>query len=522
MKKNAKYLIIAAVCVAVLVAGLLLLIFLPKESDPSAEIDNGTDISVSTDSDGVYQASLNLNDKGELDDNSYGTLLSKKPADIEKINVENGGGTYEIDSYTPTTTATDATTGSETTSTDTTVYTLVGFDDVDLLAGKPDSVANDVAALDFTSVASVDGANASDFGFDSPRATATVTYNDGTKAIVYVGNDAPASAGTYVKFGSSAPVFLVATESVDALMYSVADLVSLEMTKTDESGTSTSPSTVTLSGTNFPDTISFTKNTDTSSSSSYVLTSPTKYFADESNTSKVTGAIRGVAADSAVCVHPSNDQLEEYGLNNPYAQVKADYDDGSIELIASKPDSAGDVFVMVKGGNVVYKKASANLPWVTMTYNDLLSTYVLNPTFGDVTSITVNDGSKDYQFDLATTTSETTDSNGSATTTQSTVVKYGDKELTLANFNVFFQNIAYTERIDDSTTAPSGSPALTVKYTYSSKSDTDTVAFYSTDSTKYIATLNGETIGTVYQSRVKGVLEQISKVIADETVDTLT
>lgn len=524
MKKNKKYLIIAAACVVVLAAGLLALLFLlPKDSaDLTDAIDEGADISVSTDADGTHQAKLNLNDKGELDNNSYGTLLSYTPAEISKISVENAGGSYEITSYTPTTTETDPTTGEEKTTTDTTQYTLVGYEDFELQQGQPDALANDVAALEFSSISSVDGSNASDFGFDSPRAKATVTYTDDTKAVIYVGDDAPGGKGTYIRFGSGDPVYLVATDSVDALLYNITDMISLTINDSADTDDNNKVSSVTLSGSNFENEIVMEPNTDTANSASYVLTKPAKNYADEKYSSEVTGALRGLYAASVAYVNPSKDQLSKCGLTQPYARVQAVYPDVSIDLTASKPDSEGNVYIMETGGKVVYTMASANLPWVTVTYNDLLSSYVLNPTFTHIKSMTVSSGSKSYAFSLDTRTSKTTDDAGSETTTETTTVKYNGKELTLANFNIFFQNIAYIERAGEASGSPSGSAALTVTYTYDSKSDTDTVAFYKTDSDRYLAVLNGQTLGTVYKSKVNGVLEQIAKVAADEEVSSLT
>jgi acetyl-CoA carboxylase biotin carboxyl carrier protein len=91
MKKNTKILII--VCAAALIlAGLMcLLIFLPKgdgSSSGAATYDEGVKMSVTTDKDGVHQAQIQTNDKGEIDNNSYGTLMDYIPAKISKIHLE--------------------------------------------------------------------------------------------------------------------------------------------------------------------------------------------------------------------------------------------------------------------------------------------------------------------------------------------------------------------------------------------------------------------------------------------------
>ena len=87
MKKNVKLLIIIAIAAVVLVGVMLLLIFLPKagdDADPMDSIDKGIDMSSSVDENGMHQAKINTNDKGEIENNSYGTLLEYVPAKFQQ------------------------------------------------------------------------------------------------------------------------------------------------------------------------------------------------------------------------------------------------------------------------------------------------------------------------------------------------------------------------------------------------------------------------------------------------------
>ncbi len=519
MKKNTKYLVIISICAVVLVGVLLALIFWPKE-DVNLEntIDEGTAITQSVDDNGVHQVQLVLNDKGELDNNSYGSLVEYVPAEITHIKVENSGGSYEIKSVTPTKTDDNGNVTTEATQ-----YTLIGFEDFELQTGQADAVANNLAGLDFTSVASVDGANSADFGFDKPRSTATVTYSDGTKAIVIVGNDAPAGAGTYIKFGSGDSIYLCATDAVYALLFTVNDLVSREINDAADSTDNSYVQSVTLSGTHYPNKIEFVPNTDVTNSASYKLTSPSTLFANEANTSKVTGAIRGLFADSVAYVNPSAKQLSDTGLDNPYAIVKGVYPDETFEIMASQPDDSGNVYVMEKGDKVIYVMKSANLPWTTLSYEELISEYVYNPSVDSLSSMSVSDGKNTYDFKLSSETKTTTDDDGNETSTTTTTVKEGNLILTFDYFNNFFQNVAYTQRIDLTADKPSGTPLLTIKYTYASKDGTDTVCYYPADASgKCVATFNGTVMGKVYEGRVKNLITQAPYAAKDEIVQTLT
>lgn len=511
MKKNVKLLIIIAIAAVVLVGVMLLLIFLPKagdNADPMDSIDKGIDMSTSVDENGMHQAKINTNDKGEIENNSYGTLLEYVPAKISTINVENTSGTMEIKSETPV---------DNDGKTEKTVYTLVGFEDFSLQAGFPDAIANDAAALDFSKVISLDGAKASECGFDSPKATVLVTYTDNTKAKIIVGGDAPSSAGTYVKFGTSDTIYLVGSDAVDSFSYSLTDMFSKAINDVASNTDNSQYSKITLSGKSFPQSVVLEPNNDGKNSATTVITSPKKTYANEDASSKVSGAIRGLFAESVKMVNPSDAQLKELGLSDPYAAIEAVYPDTTVSLIASKPDSSGKVNIMPKGGKVVYTMASANLPWVDMSYEKLTSEYVLHPLMSAVSTLTINNGSDTYTFDISTKETTTTNEDGEESTSTTTTVVYKDNELNSSYFSTFFQNLTLLTKSDTTADKPSGNAVFTAEYKYSDGS-TDTVKFYNADGNKYLAEVNGESVGHLYKTNPSKLIEQVKTVANNKEV----
>lgn len=516
MKKNKKLFIIVAAAAVVLVGIMLLLIFLPKsEKDPSDAIDKGIDMSVSTNSDGLHQASIKTDKDGKIANNSYGTLIEYKPAQISTIDVENSHGTIKIKSETP---------KDKDGKTEATVYTLVGYEDFDLQSGTPDAIANDAAALQFSKVASLnkDGKENADFGFDKPKATVNVTYTDKTKSVILVGNDAPQSAGTYVKFGNQDTIYIVASDAVDSFSYNLTKLFSINVNTAAKNDDNNKVSTITLSGSNFSKEIELKPNTNNNNSASYLLTKPSEGFANESESSKIEGAIRGISADSVEMVNPSDSQLNKLGLKTPYAEIKAVYPDITVDIISSKPDSKGNVYFMKKDGKVVYKKASANLPWVTTSYDKLVSEYVLHPQMTKISGLSIDNGDKTYEFSLSSKETTTTDDSGSETTSTTTTVKYGNKEIELSYFSTLFQNLSLIGVTDLSSYKPSTKPVLTATYKYTNGADSDTVRFYTSDTEKYIATVNGKTIGYVYKTYINNLVDQVAKVANNKQIDAFS
>ena len=103
-----------------------------------------------------------------------------------------------------------------------------------------------------------------------------------------------------------------------------------------------------------------------------------------------------------------------------------------------------------------------------------------------------------------------------------TSVKEGNLILTFDYFNNYFQNVAYTQRIDLKADKHSGTPLFSVNYTYADKDGVDTVCFYPADASgKCVATLNGTVMGKVYEGRVKNLITQTAHAAKDDIVANL-
>ncbi|MBR2108863.1 MAG: DUF4340 domain-containing protein [Ruminococcus sp.] len=504
--------LIIAICVLVVLAGVLLaLLFIPKGDEKNEIIDGAASVTTQPDKNKVWQAEVKTKD-GKIEKNGSGELLSFIPADIKTVKLENDKGTTVITSYTPTkkTKETDPETGKAVEKTEKTQYTVKGFEKYDLQSGEPDEIASACSKLAFKSVSCVDvSGKKADFGFDKPRSVANVTYDDGTKSVIKVGTKAPQNLGTYVMFGSGNAVFLCDTETVDHLLYGINDLVSLTINEAAEDTEKSEFKTVTLSGKNFPKTVVLEPNRDNEIQNDYVITSPDKCFADNSEASNISGGIRGLFADKVMAVNPNASVLSELGLTNPQAEIKAVYPDETINFIASKPDSKGNCNIMKKSGNIVYKISADKIAWVNSSYEKLMSETVLEVDLKTVRNLKV----ENYSFDVTTKTIKTTDDNGEENSTTKTITKYNGKKIDEGNFETFFSNLTLLKKSDKIAKAPSGNPYLTVIYSYSSERGDDVLKFYKSGS-NYIVTYNGVLNGTVsatYVEKLKTQAKDVSK-----------
>lgn len=506
-KKKLLKIIIAAAVVIIIGVALVVVLNLPDSADDSSSQTSTQEAKITdtVDDNNLHQAEPDVDEKGEVKENGSGELISYIPRNIKTIKVKNTKGSFTINSYTPVEKTTDSD-GNEVTETQATEYTLVGYEDKSIAAGKPDAVASDASTMEFTKIVSVSGDEDSDFGFDNPRATVTVTYQDKTSSKFYVGDVAPNDTGVYVKFGTGKAIYLVEEDAVDSFLYSIYDFIALEVTDSASDGDTATPKSVHLSGTLYKEDIEFGECTDETAITNYLITEPKTYYGNDIACSEIEAGIRGISADSVVCINPTSADLEKYGLATPYAVLSATYSDKTYDLQASKPDSKEYCYLMVKNGDVIYKILSDSIKWTQSSLDELRSDYFVDNEITALSKTEVSFDKNNYTFDLTTKKTTTTDSDGNDQTSTDTTVKYNGKEISFGSFQTAFDFMhgATFTRSEFTNEKISGKPDMTIKFTYSADTGraTDTLELYEISGKKYIGVVNGEQISYVYKTAV--------------------
>ncbi len=534
--KNRKPLITVIVILAIL-GCLIGLFFLIKNVVPDSDTDS-TKATYPTDENGEqYATDLKGNKiKSEKDGNGniivagIEELINHVPADIKAIKVTNEYGTFEITAETPTEKSTDES-GKEQIVTKETVYTLKGYENAPLETGMPDAVANDAAAVTTTNVVDITGANPSEYGLDKPSATAEVTFTNKNKRTITVGNQAPDNAGTYIMVDGDKAIYLVDNESVDAFLYKETSLLNKIVTPSSEADDGATPKKVKISGANFPKTIEIVPNDDeTVSMAYYKMKTPTECFVNVANGSKVLESLRSVTANDVIAYKPDEKTLQKYKIDmeNPYAELNADFSDISVHLYAAKPiaeksdDSTENVSTMVyvynPSSKMLYSLNANKVAWVTTSYEDLVFEYVIKPNLSAIKTLKVTAKGKTYAFDLSSETKK--DEKGIETS--KTVVKSDGKTIDTGRFDVFFQNLesATLNKVKSGTV--SGEAELTVKVIYNTDKESDSITFYKGDTGKYNCSFDASAIiGDVFDTYVNKIIEDVPKIAKGEEITAI-
>jgi hypothetical protein len=219
----------------------------------------------------------------------------------------------------------------------------------------------------------------------------------------------------------------------------------------------------------------------------------------------VLQALFGLTASRIIAKIDSPLVLGQYGLAEPYSKVTVSGTEGeglgAFTISASKPDAAGNVYILREGTNLVYEAPASGLPWLETTWFDLMERLIILPFIDSVASIEVKIPEKTATFSLAGESDELT-------------VKAGSIDIDTAFFRSYYQTLisAMYEEYGEVPVSSLSNPFVEISYHYRDGSPPDNVSFYSTESRRVLVSLNGGrpffTL-SVYTDKIQSDLDQI-------------
>ncbi len=498
MKKQIKYLIGGAV---VLVLLIVTLIFVTKWIGPQE-----TESSSSSANSALFGDSLYLND-------------GKKVDDIAKVSFKNTRGSYEVNRL------------------DDTNFIIDELKDTPYDTTKMNNMGNFAAAFYASDTASEsEDVDLSLYGLNEPRAQITAHYNDGSEFTILLGNDAPANRGVYGKLPDSNNVYIFNHADVDPFMLDFTYLMSTEIAPDYEGYAYGYFRQMTVSGTAIetdkpikvePNEELLSKD-EAQMVGSLIMTSHNDTFVSSDYLADMLNTVFPTNAEEVIAVNPSDDELAEYGLNNPSVKLDIDYiDDNGNELslvMAGGKTENGYIYTTNEKGNVIYKvKApTEDRSWTTVTYLKLQNKLFLFPAIKDISSVELTSGGKEYKFDIIP--HETTDKEGNPAIEYT--YEHNGTELNSDLFVKFYQvviGIRKEKLTSLESGSPSSSPEVKIVYNYvDSSTPSDTVEFYlSQDNNRYYhVSVNGNIEFDTLSTYIKKLNSDITKLFNGEDINT--
>jgi|GEM_PF-463114 len=260
-----------------------------------------------------------------------------------------------------------------------------------------------------------DGGDLDQFGLGANAVKVDVAYKDGSGESFLVGNEVPGSepGARYVLYNGS--VWTAYSTHVKYFMYGRTDLVDKTITPdskdTDGSTTLYDVSSVTMTGAGreAPFVLSYKDSNSVSgyTFTNYAITSPEVWsFTYDDKGTKLLYSAFGISAEEVAACDPTDDDLAQYGLAEPYASVavkstlvsdKSEYD---FTILTSEP-ADGYAYMMREGVPVVYKVAVTDgMSWINAVYTDYINGLLLTPNIKTISKISIDtpDGNITYSL----------------------------------------------------------------------------------------------------------------------------
>lgn len=492
MSKKVKAIIWGSVAIVVLAALIVVLILTQKPDDSLSEMSS-------------FEATL-------ID------LVQEETYDLESAHITN-----ELDDYTIELVGEDTWRVPE----------LVDYKPLDYLYLE---TLSQVARLSTTEIIEENASDLSKYGLDSPRLQLDLKYNNGNEYHLTVGALSPDGSYQYVVKTGERDVFVLASSALKNCFlarYAYVDKTVIEALEYDDDGKVTTViNHVEIKRPDLEQPIVMEERTGDDISENDVsqgnlkMTSPVKSLMAETPLETYLWGNFGMTASDIAVAKPTEEQLKEYGFDEPTSEFTIRYNETSEMHIRTGKKVKGpavtdtptastaqvDCYYLYRDDvDQIYIVPAENIKWMTVQPKDIISSAVVLANILDVASIDVSFGSESHT--VVYTLGE--DKTSSADIT----AKIDGKDVDFSVARTYMQLLCLTSVQDINTVPPTVDPSLTVTFHYRSGKQ-DKIEFFVMEDRTTIVSLNGN---NAYKGRagfVDKVVKETANAVANKPVDT--
>ena len=359
--------------------------------------------------------------------------------------------------------------------------------------------------------------NYSIFGLDPPQAQVYIQPQNGEAVSLFIGSSAP-DGGVYVKLGGSMQVNLASYSDVRLFLSGFLELIDTSITpsvRKNQSGAFIFEKII-LGG-RVREEISITNSAPVNDvfahiASPYQIIIPVNIPVSIEKTS-VIESLFGLKAGRAAAVLSDDvitrrEELNRYGLSQPWSTAEAAGSGADFRILVSKPDGAGKVNILREGTTLIYEAAASNLPWLEVSYFELMDRMVFIPFIDNVASVEIKTPERSITFSLST--------EGGALS-----VNAGSVDIDVGNFRAFYQTLVGTryDEYSDISAISLPPPFLEIIYNYRSRGiSTDIVSFHQASSRRVLTSLNHSRPFFTHSVYTDKILSDLDLVLAGRRV----
>lgn len=399
--------VICGAAVVVLLAGSVVLL-----TRPSGKEDSSSDATAATTQSAEDLAALTLSD--ESADN------------VKQISVTNATGSYEVvrvkaEKTTTATDATDSTDSTSTTETESATFRISGWEDIPTNESLLGTLANNTASLQADQCVEEHATDLDKFGLGKDATQVSMQFDDGTTFAFRIGGSVSGASCNYFALADSDTVYAVKTSLLANFSKADTDFLATTVLEKPDDDNMPTINTVTIERKDL-DTPIVLEHRDTSNDgesgntqSTHKMTSPISAYLSVERSKDVIEGLFGLSASKILAVRPSEQDLEDYGISDPFATLTLECEGGTTytlkigDVVTEADDISTDDStattstattyypVQLDDGNVIYAIAADKCPWATITPTSLASKMIFTTYVWDISELDVTvDGKKPH------------------------------------------------------------------------------------------------------------------------------
>lgn len=343
-------------------------------------------------------------------------------------------------------------------------YEVPGYEGVTFKKSSFESAANSLLKLSgLKDLGEIE--NLEDFGLKGEGASTVVaTYSDGSKETLVIGGVASESSGRYILYNGKVYIALVnmifssdISTMVSVPSWDIGPYYEVDGTETYNF------EKYNLSGTNFPRDINIYYDLK---KFEYYMTKPINCYGGYSFIGEVTDTLISFTAGTVMDVLPTEEELDSYGLNEPYAELDFALNGVAHKITVGNKCSESKRYVIIDDNEkVVYGTYIDHISkWTESKELDYRDTYASIVFIYDVDKFTVEVGDKVLECDM----SRTINSDRTSDTTKSYdyTCKVNGKEVSYSEITKFYGTVIGIPLLNMTDTDNDGEAILKITYEF--------------------------------------------------------
>ncbi len=379
---------------------------------------------------------------------------------------------------------------SEATDEEDAVYTIEGWEDLNLSSNLINTLVNNGSELEAYELVEENCDDLSKYGLDDPIAEVAITYEDGTVFEFAIGDANPLSS-TYTYCLVNDVVYLIKTslmtnykqestyfvlttvlEEPDDDDYPIVNYVRVEREDLEYD--------IYLEYGYYDD-----DSSNGGTAATHIMYEPIFSYLDLESSSDVTNGMFGLSADVIAVIHPTDEDIETTGLNDPYCTVTMDCDDGSTYYLyfgnTYEVDDTTYYYCYLEGDNVIYGITEDSAVWLTVIAGDITSSNIFASYVWDIATLDVVLGDEELHFV------------GEGEDSDTYVVTKNGEDIDNERFRLFYRFllVIYGEELAIGEEIPDVDPECSIHVITQDGSEDYTVEFYKLSNIYTLVTFNG-------------------------------